>query len=178
MANDYTTMTLTLVSELSSGLAASYAGLVVRPQHWDPRKLPAFTRYAVIVAPDSRPVEERRLAVNNIQYIQRAQLYVLVKNWDETTYPEPALYGTAVGLLGLFEFVKDVKNLLRASDLGGLLDKTYDEAAGDARSPGQGAGAVEYQPPGFAADEHLMLYAMRVPYIARMKPFCHARIGI
>lgn len=178
MANDYTTMTTRLVSELSSGLAASYSGVVVEARHWDPRKLPAFTRYAIIVAPDQTPVEERRLAVNKVQYILRAQLYVLVKNWDESTFPEPALYGTTAGSLGLFELVKDVKDLLRASDLSGLLDKTYDEAAGDSRSPGQGAGPVGYGVPGFAADEHQMTYPARVPYIARTIPFCHARIGI
>lgn len=178
MANDYVTLTTRLVTALSSGLAGSYAGLVVEPRNWDPRKLPAFTRYAIIVSPDSSPWEERRLAVNQIQQILRAQLYLLVKNWDETTIPEPALYGTTVGALGLFEFIKDVKDLLRATDLSGLLDKTYDEAAGDARSPGQGAGPVGFGVPGFSAEEHMMVYPARVPYIARTKPACHARIGI
>lgn len=178
MANDYTTMTVRLVTELAAGLASAYANLVVEPRHWDPRKLPAFARYAIVVSPDRQPIAERRLAVNKVQEVMRAQVYVLVKNWDETAMPEPALFGTVDGDLGLFEMVKDVKNLLRASDLSGLLDKMYDEAAGDAQSPGQGAGPVEYQPVGFAAEEHQMAYVARVPYLARIQPFCHPRIGI
>jgi hypothetical protein len=177
MANDYSTLTERLVAELLSGLAASYAGLVVQRRNWEPARLPDFSRYAIVVSPDPRPVTERRIAVPQIQYIMRAQVYLLVKNWEDTI-PEPALWGTTAGSLGLFEFVKDVKNLLRASDLSGLLDKTYDEAAGDAQSPGQGGGSVEYGTliPGFTANEYALLYPARIPYLARIKPFCHARL--
>jgi hypothetical protein len=177
MANDYATLTERLVTELSSALAGTYGGLVVERRNWDPARLPAFDRYAIIVSPDQRPVTERRTAVASIQYLLRAHLYMLVRNWEDT-FPEPALWGTTAGELGLFELVKDVKDHLRLSDLGGLLDKTYDEAAGDAQSPGQGGGSVEYGTliPGFTASEYALLYPARIPYLARTKSFCHARL--
>jgi hypothetical protein len=177
MANDYSTLTERLVTELSSALGGSYGGLVVERRNWDPARLPDFSRYAIIVSPDQRPVTERRIAVPQIQYLMRVHLYLLVRNWEDS-FPEPALWGTTAGSLGLFELVKDVKDLLRLSNLGGLLDKTYDEAAGDAQSPGQGGGSVEYGTliPGFTASEYALLYPARIPYLARINPFCHARL--
>ena len=172
MANDYVTVTMRLVEELRT--IAGYSGLIVEARNWAPGRLPDFARYAIVVSPDLRPIDERRLGINLIQYVLRASIFVLVKNWADVI-PEPALYGTTPGSLGLFELVKDVKDLLRMSDLGGLLDKTYDEAAGDARSPGQGGGSVEYGTliPGFTSAEYALLYPARIPYVARTKPFCH-----
>lgn len=167
------TLTSRLVSELSAGLAANYPGLVVQRGLFRPAALPAFDRYAIFVAPASRPWDERRIAVPEIQYIMRVDLFLLVKNWEQTDAP---LFGTAAGNRGLFEFIQDVKTLLRLSDLSGLLDKTYDEPGGDPSK--QGAGGVEFQDPigGFDAGEYAFVHRARIPYQARLKPFCHPRL--
>lgn len=167
------TLTSRLVSELSSGLTANYSGLVVQRGLFRPAALPTFSRYAIIVSPATRPWEERRVAVPKIQYTLRVDLYLLVKNWEQTDNP---LFGTAAGNRGIFELVNDVKILLRLSNLSGLLDKTYDEPGGDPTA--QGAGGIEFQDtiPGFDTSEHALVHRARIPYQARMEPFCHPRL--
>ena len=170
MANDVSTVTSRLVTELSAGLATDYSGVLVQRGLWRPASLPPFTRYAVIVVPNTRPFDERRIAIRAIEYIIRVDLYVLVKAWDTSDDP---LFGTTAGSLGLFELIEAVKDLLRLSDLSGLLDKTYDEAGGDASR--QGPGGVEFQDviAGFDSGEHAFVHRARVPFLGRIKPFCH-----
>lgn len=173
MANDMDTLTSRLVSELTTGLTGNYANLYVARGLFRPAALPTFDRYAIIVSPAPRPWDERRVAVPKIQYTLRVDLYVLVKNWEQTDNP---LFGTAAGNRGLFELVNDIKVLLRLSNLSGLLDKTYDEPGGDPSA--QGAGGMEFQDtiPGFDTAEHALVHRVRIPYQARMEPFCHPRL--
>jgi hypothetical protein len=166
-------VTAQMATELLDALAPSYADLIVRRGLFRPASLPVFSRYAIIVAPNIRPWEERRNAIANIQYVVRLELYLLVKNWEQTDTP---LFGDQPGALGLFELVNDTKDLLRISDLDGLLDKTYDEPGGD--SAKQGPGALEFQDtiPGFDGDEYAFVHRARIPYLARTVPFCHPRL--
>jgi hypothetical protein len=95
---------------------------------------------------------------------------------SSTWCTDDPLFGTTTGALGLFELVDDVKDLLRLSDLAGLLDKTYDEPGGDSNK--QGAGAVEFQDTiqGFDSAEHAFVHRARIPYVALTIPFCHQRL--
>lgn len=171
-ANEYSTMITRLVSELGSGLAASYAALTVQAGLFRPASFPEFTRYAVIVSPTARPWDEHRHSVGAIQYIFRADLTALVKNWDASS---DSLFGTTAGALGVFELAKDIKELLRVSDLSGLLDKTYDEPGGDSRRLGPGGMEFEDLIQGFDSGEHAFVHRIRIPYLARTRSFCHAR---
>lgn len=172
MSNIVSSLSSRMVTELAA-LSSSYAGLTVQRSLFRPAQLPAFTRYAIIVTPNPRVIEERRDAIATVQYLVRFDLYLLVKNWDESEDP---LWGTTAGTLGLFELVEDVKDLLRSSDLNGQLDKTYDEPGGDTNA--QGAGPVEFQDTiqGFDSAEHAFVHRARIPYLARTIRFCHPRI--
>lgn len=170
MSNQYSTMVSRLNSELAAGLAASYAGLIVRSEVFRPARLPVFTRYCIVISPAQQPWAERRVAAREVQYLFRADLYLLCKNWDESD----SLFGVTAGAKGLFEMIEDVKNLLRQSTLSGLLDKTYDEAGGDGQR--LGPGGVEFGEvivPGFDAGEYAFVQRARIPYLGRMIPFCH-----
>lgn len=173
MSNIVSSVTSQLTTELAAGLTSDYAALAVQRSLFRPAELPAFTRYAIIITPNPRLWEERREAIAKVQYVVRLDLYLLVKNWDTSSDP---LFGTTAGSLGLFELINDVKELLRISDLNGLLDKTYDEPGGDASA--LGAGAVEFQETiqGFDSGEHAFVHRAKIPYIARTAPFCHPRI--
>lgn len=170
--NVVSAITTQMVTELSA-LSSTYASIMVQRGLFRPASLPAFQRYAIIVAPTARPWEEHRVAIASIQYIVRVDLFLLVKNWDQSDDP---LFGTTAGALGIFELVNDVKTLLRNSNLAGLLDKTYDEPGGD--SAAQGAGGTEFQDTiqGFDSGEHPFVHRARIPFLARTEPFCHLRI--
>jgi hypothetical protein len=168
-ANLYTTMIATLASELAA-LSTDYAGLVVSPMVFRQAAIPTFARYSIVIAPATRPWDEKRVGIRLVQYIFRADLYLLCKSWD----PEKSLFGTATGEKGIFELIKDVKDLLRMSTLGGLLDKTYDEPGGDAMQ--LGAGGVEFEEVaagGFDSAEHTFIHRAKILYQGRMHPFCH-----
>ncbi len=173
-ANNYSTMISRLVSELSAGLAsASYTGVVVQSGLFRPAALPTFTRYAAIVSPNVKPWDEERHAMLAIAYWFRADIYLLVKRYDETTNP---LFGVSSPDLGLFQMIEDTKSLLRSNTLSGLLDKTYDEPAGDASKLGGGGMEFgELASPAFDSAEHAFVYRAKMPYKARMKSFCHAK---
>lgn len=171
-------MSVNLYSVLSERLAAvlearltQYGTLVVARRLFRPDSLPDFQRYCLIVSPSASPWEEQRTAVREVQDKLRFDLHALVVNFDETH----ALYGTTAPNLGLFQLVRDVKDALRLETFDGLLDKTYDEAGGDAR---QGGGPVQFHTmatPGFDAGEHSFIYRARIPYLGRVQPYCHAR---
>jgi len=171
-ANKYSAVTAQLVTELSA-LSATYSSIVVSRRLWNASGLPAFGRYCIIVSPSSRPWEEIRYGVENIQFLFRVDLYLLVRNWDTSDNP---LWGTTAGSLGLFQLLEDVKVLLRISTLGGLIDKTYDEPGGDPRAAGPGGvefGQIAAQ--GLESDEYTFVWRARLPYLARGIPFCHPR---
>jgi len=168
MANDYSTMTTRLVSELAAGLVASYPAIAVVGKLFKPNDLADFTRYCIVVSPNAQPWEERRTGVPQIQYILRADLWLLVKNFDEAA----SLYGTTAGSLGLFELINDVKVLLRLTGLSGLIgpgNKTYDEPAGPLNFEGNAVSA-------FDSGEKAFIHRARLVYTARLNPFCHPRL--
>lgn len=171
MANDYAGITAALATLLNTALTTAYSDIKVVRGVFQPDFMPSgFGRYAVVIAPSLRPWEERRIAVRELQDIYRAEIFTLVRNWDD----EKSLFGTDSGEKGLFELVKDVKDTIRGSDLDGLLEKTYDEAAGD--SSKGGGGPVEF---GTAAVKALdsgsftLVHRARVPFVGRGLPHCH-----
>lgn len=168
MANDYSTMTTRLVAELAAGLAAAYAGIVVVGKVFKPNDLADFPRYCIVVSPNALPWDERRIGVPQVQYIMRADLWLLVKNFDEAA----SVYGTVAGSLGLFELINDVKTLLRLTGLSGLINagnKTYDEPAGPLNFEGNAVQA-------FDSGEKAFIHRARLVYTARLNPFCHPRL--
>ena len=156
-------MTQALVAELRDGLPSfGYTPLTVLAGTWKPNALPAFDRYCVWVAPPTMNVwTERRITAREIQYLLRADIFLLVQNFSE----EDSLYGTTAPSLGLFQMIADVKDLLRLTDLGGLLSRTYTETAGDVLFH---TGAAS----GFDTGPRSWVHRARVPYVAETEPFC------
>ena len=169
----YTQMINQLATELAAGLAADYPNLEVFKMAFRASNIPDFQRYGIVVSPAARPLEEKVVGVRNVQYVCRADIYLLVKNFSETD----SLFGTATSGFGLFEMIEDVKDLIRLTTLGGLLDKTYAEAAGD---PTQGGGGpVEFEDSaaaGFDSGGKSFVRRARLPFVGRMIPFCHAKV--
>jgi hypothetical protein len=168
--NGYSVLSERLAALLEAELT-QYGTLVVARRLFRPDALPTFTRYCLIVSPPGSPWEEQRTAVREVQDKIRLDIFALVSNFHDTH----ALFGTVAPYLGLFQLVHDTKEVLRLATFDGLLDKTYDEAAGDARL---GGGPVAFQTlatPGFDAGEHSFIYRARIPYLGRLQPRCHAR---
>jgi len=161
--NVYTQLTEALVPYLHGGLAAlHYDPLVVTAGVWKPRALPEFDRYYVQVAPPLSGLwTERRISIKETQYVLRADVFLLVKNYGEAQ----SLYGETEPDLGLFQLISDVKDLLRTTDLGGLVSLTGNETAGDTTFE---AGAAS----GFETGPRTWVHRARVPYTASMEPFC------
>lgn len=160
----------TMVSRLATELATltQYTSLVVSTQVFRAASLPAFTTYAIIISPSNHPWDERVIALREVQYIFRVDLYLLVKNF----HASQSLFNTTAPL-GIFQMAEDVKTLLRASTLSGLLDKTYAEAGGDAAN--WGAGGLDFEEiaaAGFDGGEYIFVHRLRMPYLGRMLPFC------
>lgn len=169
MSNSLTTLTGTLKTKLEQ--LTGYSTLVVYNTLFKPAALPEFTRYCIVVSPSNRPWDEYRTGIRQIQYIHRLDIFLLVKRWDESG---DSLYGTTAGSLGLFQMIEDVKFLLRGTNLGGILDRTYDEAGGDQTKGGPGGiDFEELAAPGFDSAEYTFVHRARVPYLARMQAFCH-----
>lgn len=165
----------TLVSRLATVLTGltGYDGLAVLTQMFRPTRIPALAgNYGIVISPTKVPWEERRTAIREVQDLYRLDLFLLVRNFNESD----SLFGTTPGSLGLFQMISDVKVLLRGNDLDGLLDLTYDEVAGD--SSRQGAGPVEIEEvasPGFDADEYTFVHRARLPFLGRMIPVIHPK---
>jgi hypothetical protein len=172
--NDYSTATSRLASELQAGLVGKYTGLVTARQVFKPDRLPSsFTRYGIVVSPHARPWDERRISNLAVQYVFRVDLYALVANYDEAN----SLFGDTTPNFGLFELVNDIKDLLRVTDLSGLLDKTYDEAAGDPRV--NGGGGVEFgdlATPALDTGTQIVVQRAKIPFVGRTDGFCHPRV--
>lgn len=162
-ANVYSQMVEALQPYLTTGLGAlGYSPLVVQFGVWKPRALPAFERYLVHIAPPLNDVwTERRISTKEVQYVLRADVYLLVKNYSE----EMSLLGADAPDLGVFQLIADVKDLLRATNLGGLLSRTYDETVGNVAFD---SGAAQ----GFETGPRSWVHRARVPYTAETEPFC------
>jgi hypothetical protein len=169
--NKYSQVTAQMVHELSVVLAPDYAQVAVGRGVFNPETLPDFYRYCVFIAPSPTPWDERRLGVRQIQDVFRIDIYAFVKNWDATENP---LFGTCSGEKGLFQFVQDIKDWLRLSTLGGLIDKTYDEAGGDNRT--QGPGGIDFHQLAVQGmdDGYIFVFRSKIPYLARAEAYCHA----
>lgn len=166
-ANDYSRMVNGLETALLAGLP-HFVGLLIDKKIFKPNDLGDFPRYKIVISPNGVPWEERRIGVPQIQYIMRADLWLLVKNWHETD----SLFGFVAPDLGLMQLVWDVKEVLRLSDLDGLIDrgnKTYDEPSGPLNFE---SGAVQ----AFDSAEKAFVHRVRLVYTARLNPFCHPRL--
>jgi hypothetical protein len=141
-------------------------GLLISLRVFKEGNLPPFTRYSIIVSPSPNPWDESRLGVPQIEYLHRADLFILVKNFDE----EESLFGTVHPNRGLFQLVSDVKQVLRISSLGGLItlgNKTYDEPAGPL--------SFQSFTGGFDVGEKAFVQRVKLQFVGRMAPFCHPR---
>jgi hypothetical protein len=163
--NEYSLITDRLRTELLAGLAALYAGLVVERRVFKANALPTFDRYAIIISPNGVPWEERVVSVRTTQFIYKADLYLLVKAFNE----ELSLFGTSAPDRGIFEFLKDTKALVRGTNLSGLLDKTYEEPATPSQFEWSAANAFE-------SGEKTFIHRIRQVVTVRTTPTCHPRI--
>lgn len=165
MPNDYTTLASSLVTKLLADLGPTYVpNLKVEKRVFDPAKCPDFDKYCIIVSPpQANPWEERVVAVRQFQFIFRADLYLLVKNFNEVD----SVFGVTAPDFGIFQMVNDVKVLLRGHDFSDFLDATYSEPAGPL--------SIEYAATsGFDSGEHPFIRRAKLGYTARTKPFCVA----
>jgi hypothetical protein len=161
--NDYTTFTVRTVETLAAMLPTyGWVPLDVRKGIWKPRTLLPFERYLAYVAPPlDNPWVERRISTKEMAYILTAHVFLLVKNYDE----EQSIYGTAAPGLGVFQFINDVKVTLRDTNLGGLLDRTFNETAGGSRFE---SGASD----GFDTGGHGWVHRAMLTYTVQTAPFC------
>ena len=161
--NDYTTFTYRTVEVLAEQLPLrGWEPLDVRKGIWKPRTLTPFERYLVYVAPPlDNPWMERRISTKELAYILTANVFLLVKNYDE----EQSVYGDTAPALGVFQLINDVKAILRDTDLGRFLDRTYNETAGGSRFE---SGAAD----GFDTGGHGWVHRAMVTYTVQTAPFC------
>lgn len=161
--NVYSQLLAALPTYLQAGLTTlGYDPLMVQTGVWNVRALPVFERFLVWIAPPiSNFWTERRISTKEVQYVLRADIFLLVKNYDE----ELSLHGADAPDLGVFQLTSDVKDLLRATNLGGLLSRTYNETVGDVPFE---TGAV----PGFDTGPRNWVHRVKVPYVAETEPFC------
>lgn len=176
LPNSYSAVASAIVAALTTALS-NYTPLVISRRHFRADNLPSdFSKYGIIVSPSSRPWEERRTAIREVQYIYRIDLFLLVANFD----PDLSLFGTGsdetTDPRGLFQLIADVKDGLRTHTLGGLLDKTYDEPGGDPSK--NGGGGVEFQDlatPALDTGSYAVVHRARIPFVGRVMPFCHSK---
>lgn len=161
--NDYTTFSERTVETLATALPpVGWEPLDVRKGIWKPRNLAPFDRYLAFVAPPlSNPWVERRISTKEVAYILTAHVFLLVKNYNEVA----SVYGDTAPELGVFQFISDVKDILRDTDLGGLLDRTYNETAGGTMFE---SGATD----GFDTGGHGWVHRAMLTYTVQTVPFC------
>jgi hypothetical protein len=163
--NPYTDLSNALVTELTTELTAlSYAPLDVRKGIWKPRALAPFDRYLVFIAPPlSDPWREiRDEGPKLVTFVLRAEIFLLVKNYNE----DQSVYGDTAPDLGVFQLMGDVKTILRNTDLGGLVLRSYRETEGGSSFETGATG-------GFDTGEHGWVHRSKLVYTARTYPFCH-----
>lgn len=162
--NPYSDFTARLVAHLSASLPPlGWTPLDVRKGIWKPGAMEAFERYLVHVAPPlSNPWEEFRFTTKQLAYRMTADIFLLVKNYDE----DKSVYGDTAPQKGVFQMIGDVKDVLRGEDLGGLVDLKHDELIGPVTFE---SGAAT----GFDTGSHGWVHRARLTYRAMMQPFCH-----
>lgn len=161
---DYVDFVDATVSVLQTQLLPSYANLETRKGVWDPRRLATFERYLVFVAIPLTDLERevRVQASKLVNEIVKAEIYLLVKNYDE----DKSLYGKSAPDLGVIKLFDDAKDVLRNTDLGGLLERTYREIEGGTAFESGASG-------GFDTGKHEWVHRIRFTYTAMMQGFCH-----
>ena len=164
MPNVYTDFHTQLQQHLNTELVSlNYPLLEVRRGVWNPATLTPFERYLVFLSPPtSNPWDERRISTKEIAYTLRSDIFLLVKNYNE----ERSVYGDTAPELGVFQLISDVKAILRRTDLGGLLDRTFNETASGSAFETGAAG-------GFDSGTHGWVHRAKLMYTAQMRPFCH-----
>ena len=163
--NVYADLTLRLVTLFQTDLPPyGYTPLAVNRGVWLPRDLPVFDRYMVWVAPPViDPVTERRHQSSKlVNYILRADIYLLVKNFDE----DQSVWGDVAPNHGVFQLQQDTREILRNTDLGGLVERTYRETEGGSSFETGVAG-------GFDTGSREWVHRLRLTYTAQTHPFCH-----
>ncbi|CAN5608099.1 hypothetical protein BH24ACT15_BH24ACT15_34860 [soil metagenome] len=162
--NAYSTLTHRLTDYLQTELQSlGYAHAEARRGIWKPGALQPFERYLVFVAPATAdPWSERRISTKEVAYVFRSEIFLLVKNYDDVH----AIFGDTAPDLGVFQLMHDVKALLRSTDLGGLLDRTYRETEGGS---GFDTGAMT----GFDSGTHGWVHRAKLVYVAQTHAFCH-----
>jgi len=162
--NPYTTMTYRLQQYLLTELQAmGYEDAEVRRGVWNPGALAPFHRYLVFIAPPAtNPWDERRFTAREITYVLRAELFLLVKNYNE----EHSVYGDTAPDLGVFQMIHDVKALLRDTDLDGLIERTFNETTGGSAFEAGASG-------GFDSGTHGWVHRARLVYTGQTHAFCH-----
>lgn len=161
--NPYSDFSVRTQQQLATDLPGlGYTPLEVRKGIWKPVDLLPFERYLVFVAPPtSNPWTERRISTKELAFLLTAQIFLLVKNYDETL----SVYGDTPPNLGVFQLLNDVKNVLRATDLGGLVDRTYNETAGGSSFETGAAG-------GFDSQRHGWVHRAALTYTVQTQAFC------
>lgn len=164
MANPYTEFSSGLVTVLQAGLSPLYSGIATRKGIWKPRNLLPFDRYLVFVAPVLQdPVREVRVqSTKRVNEILKADIFLLVKNYDE----EQSVYGDTAPNLGVWQLYKDTKDILRNTDLNGLVERNYREVEGGSAFETGASG-------GFDSGGHGWVHRIRLTYTAYMFSFCH-----
>lgn len=132
-----TPWTITAITGAKSALLANatLAAYVDTVEIWDrdrPEDLPALTRHAIVIVPESLSVEV--LTPDRNREFMRCRLRLVIAVWDPTNRQVAVTGETVVGVgtsqVGILKFVEDVQNALRKETLSGLLEETAMEADG------------------------------------------------
>lgn len=163
MANPYNDLTARLVTELTAGLTSlGYTPLAVRRGIWKPRALEPFDRYLIFISPPATdPVRERVISAREFAFELKAQLFLLVKNYNE----DQSVFGDVTPNFGVFDLVNDVKTILRGNSLSGLLNTTYRETEG-------GSGFESGASTGFSSGSHEFVHRASLTFTGLTKGFC------
>lgn len=167
MANPYSAFYATLTTTLTAELAANYTNIEGRMGIWNPARLLPFERYLVFIAPPTQDlVREVRLQSSKlVNEILKADVYLLVKNYDEGP-SDLSIFGDTAPNLGVLQLLKDTKDILRNTDLGGTIERNYREVEGGSSFETGATG-------GFDSGGHGWVHRARLTYTAMLPAFCH-----
>lgn len=165
MSNPYSQLSERLVSVLQTDMTTlGWTPLETRKGIWKPGSLQPWERYLVYVAPPlQNPVTEVRDS-RLVYYVLRADVFLLVKNFSEDE--GLSVYGETLPDAGVFQMLFDAKTVLRATNLGGLVDRTYSETLGGSQFE---TGAAT----GFDTGTFGWVHRARIQYTAQTVPFCY-----
>lgn len=169
MSSKYVTLCSTIKADLTTALAASYAGIVVDTRLFKADRLPDLsgTNYAIIVSPPPVILEERKVSTRSIQLVYFVNLFLLVKNFDEVN----ALFGVTPGALGIAQLVEDVKTAIYTSINSGALNALLSESLSEL---GQKVQFDSSALPAFDSGEYPFVYRALQPFMGGEKnPTCY-----